>query len=119
MKPGVPVLSGLERRRHTRFKVRLSIQFLRGEAEVAGEIFNISLSGCLLVTPVALKVGERVEVYLPELGRPPEAFKVVRTRPLGPWHAVSVEFEPHLPDDVKLTQLASQEESGEEPEPIF
>ncbi len=112
-------MSGPERRRHTRYKVRLSIEFLRGEAEVAGEIFNISCSGCLLVTPVALQVGERVEVYLPELGRPPEAFRVVRTRPLGSWYAVSVEFQPHLPDDAVLARLASQEETPEDPEQIF
>ncbi|MFL5345539.1 MAG: PilZ domain-containing protein [Hyalangium sp.] len=112
-------MSGPDRRRHTRYKVRISIQFLRGEVEVVGEIFNISRSGCLLVTPVSLRMGERVEVYVRELGRPPEAFRVVRTRSLGAWNAVSVEFEPHLPDDTVLARLASQDEASEDPEQIF
>lgn len=112
-------MSGPDRRRHTRYKVRLSIQFLRGEVEVVGEIFNISRSGCLLVTPVALKVGERVDVYVRELGRPPEAFHVVRSRSLGAWYAVSVEFEPHLPDDTVLARLSSRDEASEDPEQIF
>ena len=114
-------LSGPERRRYPRYRVRLRIQFLRGEAEVAGEIFNISRSGCLLVTPVAMKVGERVEVFVPSLGRPPQAFKVIRTRPVaGSWYAVAADFEPYLPDDAPLLKLMSQEEGPhEDPEQIF
>jgi len=117
----VSSLSGPERRRYTRYRVRLRIQFLRGEAEVAGEIFNISRSGCLLVTPVAMKVGERVEVFVPSLGRPPQAFKVIRTRPVaGSWYAVAADFEPYLPDDAPLLKLMSQEEGPhEDPEQIF
>lgn len=114
-------LSGHERRRHPRYRVRLGIQFLRGEAEVAGEIFNISRSGCLLVTPVAMKVGERVEVYLPALGQGPRAFKVIRTRPLASsWYAVAADFEPYLPDDAPLLKLVSDDEGPQEdPEQIF
>ncbi|HEX8820453.1 MAG TPA: PilZ domain-containing protein [Archangium sp.] len=114
-------LTGHERRRHPRHRVRLGIQFLRGEVEVAGEIFNISRSGCLLVTPVAMKVGERVEVHLPALGRPPRAFKVIRTRPLaGSWYAVAADFEPYLPDDAPLLKLISQEQGPhEDPEQLF
>jgi hypothetical protein len=114
-------LSGHERRRYPRYRVRLAIQFLRGEAEVAGEIFNISRSGCLLVTPVAMKTGERVDIYLPALGRPPQAFKVIRTRPLaGSWYAVAADFDPYLPDDAPLLKLVSDDEGPqEEPEQIF
>ncbi|MCY1076199.1 PilZ domain-containing protein [Archangium lansingense] len=114
-------LSGPERRRYPRYRVRLRIQFLRGEAEVAAEIFNISRSGCLLVTPVAMQVGERVEVFVPALGRPPQAFKVIRTRSVaGSWHAVAADFEPYLPDDAPLLKLRSQDEGPhEDPEQIF
>ncbi len=113
-------LSGPERRRYPRYRVRLNIQFLRGDAEVAGEIFNISRSGCLFVTPVALPVGERVEVYLPSLGRPPQAFRVVRTRPVGSWYAVAADFEPYLTDDAPLLKLVGQDEGPhEDPEHLF
>jgi len=114
------ILSGSERRRYPRYRVRLSIQFLRGDAEVAAEIFNISRSGCLFVTPVALHPDERVEVYLPSLGRPPQAFRVVRTRPVGSWYAVAADFEPHLPDDAPLLKLVNQDEGPQEdPEQLF
>jgi hypothetical protein len=113
-------MSEPERRRHRRFRVRLSVQFLRGEAEVAGEIFNISCSGCLLVTSVALKPGERVDIHMPTLGRPPVAFQVIRTRPVGPWYAVAVAFEPHLPNEALLEELARREPAPDvEPEQLF
>lgn len=114
-------LSGPERRRYPRYRVRLRIHFLRGEAEVAAEIFNISRSGCLLVTPVAMRVGERIQVYLPMLGRPPQAFKVIRTRPVGgSWYAVAADFEPYLPDESILEKLTGQDEGPhEDPEQLF
>ncbi len=113
-------LSGPERRRYPRHRVRLSIQFLRGDVEVAAEIFNISRSGCLFVTPVAMQVGERVEVYLPALGRPPQALRVVRTRPLGAWYAVAADFEPYLPDEASLLRIAGQDEGPQQdPEQLF
>jgi hypothetical protein len=112
-------LSGIERRRFPRYRVRLSIQFSRGEAKVAGEIFNISRSGCLLVTPVVMKVGERMEASLPLPGAPPFVFTVVRTRPLGGWYAVSADFEPHLPDDELLVRLSDEEGPQEDPDQLF
>jgi hypothetical protein len=113
-------MSQPERRRHRRFRVRLSVQFLRGEVEVAGEIFNVSLSGCLLVTPVALKPGERLDIHVPALGRPPVAFQVIRTRPVGPWHAVAVAFEPELPSEAMLEELTRREPAPDvEPEQLF
>lgn len=109
-----------ERRRYRRYRVRLSVQFLRGETEVAGEIFNISRSGCLLVTPVALQPGERADIHLPSLGRPPTSFQVVRTRPVGPWYAVAAHFEPPLPDEARLEELTRREPAPEvEPEQLF
>ncbi|HYO54303.1 PilZ domain-containing protein [Archangium sp.] len=107
-------MSSPERRRYTRYRVRLSIQFLRGEAEVAAEIFNISRSGCLFITPVALQVGERVEVYLPAFDRSPQSFRVVRTRRVGPWFAVAADFEPYLLDEAPLARLADGDEEPEE-----
>jgi hypothetical protein len=113
-------LSSPERRRYTRYHVRLSIQFLRGEVEVAAEIFNISRSGCLFITPLALQVGERVQVYLPALGRPPQSFRVVRTHRVGTWFAVAADFEPHLPEEESLLRLADRnEEPAESPEQLF
>ncbi len=113
-------LSGPERRRYPRYRVRLSIQFLRGDVEVAAEIFNISRSGCLFVTPVAMRAGERVEVFLPSLGRPPQAFRVVRTRPVGSWYAVAADFEPYLLDDAPLLKLVGQDQGPhEDPEQLF
>lgn len=113
-------MSEPERRRYRRFRVRLSVQFLRGEAEVAGEIFNISCSGCLLVTSVALKPGERADIHLPALGRPPVAFHVVRSRPVGPWYAVAVSFEPHLPSEAPLEELQKREPApAVEPDQLF
>ena len=108
------------RRRFRRFRVRLTVRFLRGDADVAGEIFNISRSGCLLVTSVALKPGERLEAHLPGLGRPPAAFRVVRSRPIGPWHAVAADFEPHLPDEARLEELTQRgPPSDVEPDQLF
>lgn len=114
-------MSQHERRRHRRFRVRLSVHFLRGEAEVAGEIFNISRSGCLLVTTVALKPGERVEIHVPSLGRPPQFFDVIRTRPVGPWFAVATAFSPELPDEAQLEELTRREPAPDdvEPEQLF
>ncbi|QRO03001.1 PilZ domain-containing protein [Archangium violaceum] len=113
-------MSGPERRRYPRHRVRLRIQFLRGDAEVAAEIFNISRSGCLFVTPVAMRPGERVEVHLPWLGRSPQTFSVVRTRPVGPWFAVAADFEPYLIDDAPLVELAGQDPGPhEDPEQLF
>ncbi|MDC0713358.1 PilZ domain-containing protein [Stigmatella sp. ncwal1] len=113
-------MTGPERRRHRRFRVRLSVQFLRGEVEVAGEIFNISCSGCLLVTPVALKPGEQVAVHLPSLGSTMMSFRVVRVRPVGPWFAVATAFEPNLPSEAVLEELATREPaSDDEPEHLF
>jgi hypothetical protein len=121
MKPGDESLSGIERRRFPRYRVRLSIQFRRGEAQVAGEIFNISRSGCLLVTPVLMKVGERIEASLPLPGAPPLVFTVVRTRALAGWgwYAVSADFEPHLPDDELLVRLSNEEGPQEDPDQLF
>jgi PilZ domain len=113
-------MSEFERRRHRRHRVRLSVQFLRGEAEVAGEIFNLSRSGCFLVTPVSLKPGERLDIQLPHIRHPRMSFQVVRTRPIGLWHAVAVAFEPHLPDEALLEELArSSPASDGEPEQFF
>ncbi len=50
---------------------------------MAGEIFNVSRSGCLFVTPVLMKVGERIEASLPLPGAPSFVFTVVRTRAMG------------------------------------
>jgi hypothetical protein len=113
------LLSGIERRRFPRYRVRLSIQFRRGEAQVAGEIFNISRSGCLFVTPVIMKVGERIEASLPLPGAPALVFTVVRTRTMGGWNAVSADFEPHLPDDELLVRLSNEEGPQEDPDQIF
>lgn len=113
-------MSQPERRRHRRFRVRLSVHFLRGEAEVAGEIFNISRSGCLLVTSVALKPGERADIHVPVLGRPPQSFEVIRTRPVGPWFAVAAAFTPELPGDAHLEELTRREPAPDvEPEQLF
>ena len=72
--------SGPERRRHPRHRVRMRIKILRGEVEIAGEIFNISRSGCLLVTPVAMRVGDHYTVHLPVLSGSSLSIRVVRTR---------------------------------------
>lgn len=113
-------LSGPERRRYPRHRVRLRIQFVRGEAEVAGEIFNISRSGCLLVTPVAMRAGERVVVHLPSLRESPQAIHVVRTRPVGEWFVVAADFEPYLADDAPLLKLASQDAGPQDdPDQLF
>ena len=112
--------SGPERRRHPRHRVRQRIQFLRGESEVAGEIFNISRSGCLLVTPVAMRVGEQFAVHLPTLGGHTQVIQVVRIRPVGMWYVVAVNFEPQLFDESVLLKLASQDPGPqEEPEQLF
>ncbi|MBM7115340.1 PilZ domain-containing protein [[Archangium] primigenium] len=111
--------SGPERRRHPRHRVRLRIQFLRNDSEVAGEIFNISRSGCLLVTPVKMNEGERFSVYLPTLGHS-QVIQVVRIRPTGMWFVVAVNFEPQLLDESVLLKLASQDTGPqEEPEQLF
>lgn len=113
-------MSESDRRRHRRFRIRLSVQFLRGEAEVAGEIFNLSRSGCFLVTPVDLKPGERLNIQLPRISHPPMSLQVVRTRPIGLWYAVAAAFEPHLPNETLLEELAHSSPSSEgEPEQLF
>ena len=113
---------GSERRRHPRHRLRLRIQFLRGEAEVAAEIFNISRSGCLIVTPVAMRPGERVLVHVPALSQSPQSLQVVRIHAVGkgPWFAVAAHFDPYLEDDAPLLKLASQDSGPQEdPEQLF
>lgn len=113
-------LSSSDRRRHPRHRVRMRIKILRGEVELAGEIFNISRSGCLLVTPVAMRVGDHYTVHLPVLPGSTFSIKVVRTRRVGEWFAVATHFETQLPDEAPILKLASQD-SGvqEDPEQLF
>ncbi|MET0401892.1 MAG: PilZ domain-containing protein [Cystobacter sp.] len=115
-------LSGPERRRHTRHRVRMRIKILRGEVEVAGEIFNISRSGCLLVTPVAMRVGERFTVQLPMISSSAITIQVVRSRKMGEWFAVATHFESHLADETPIIHLVSQDPDPapeEDPEQLF
>jgi hypothetical protein len=98
----------------------MRIKILRGDAEVAGEIFNISRSGCLLITPIAMRVGERFTVHLPMISSSLITIQVVRTRRMGEWFAVATHFEAFLADETPIVHLVSQDAvSDEEPEQLF
>jgi PilZ domain len=105
-----------ERRRYKRYRLRLGVNLHRGEVQVAAEVFNLSVGGCLLVTPVRLTPGETALVDIPALGLPPVRLEVVRSRQMVFWFVAAVRFEPLLPDESVLARLAS-EDQGPLPEP--
>lgn len=107
-----------DRRRHTRYRVRLDVKLLRGDTEVAVEVFNLSVGGCLLVTPMRLEPGAMALLDIPRLGLPPVRLHVVRSRHFQSWYVAAARFEPLLPDESLLARLASeQEQEGPDTEP--
>jgi hypothetical protein len=109
-----------ERRRHRRYRLRSSVMLRRAGAEVAAELFNASLGGCLLVTQVRLTAGERLEVTLPALGGEPRFLHVVRTRSVDHWYVAAASFEPALSSEELLARLSSEEPGvDEEPDSLL
>lgn len=107
-----------EKRQHRRYHLRLSARLLRQEGEVAAEVLNLSRGGCLLITPLRLQPGEPLRLSIPELGQPPFAVHVVRTRQLRAWYVAATRFEELLPDESALARLSHVDEAAlPEPDP--
>lgn len=101
-----------ERRQHRRYHLRLSARLLRQEGEVAAEVLNVSRGGCLLITPFRLQAGEPLSISIPELGQPPLALHVVRTRQVRAWYVAAARFEQLLPDESALARLARVDDAA-------
>ncbi len=64
----IPIVQ--DRRRHQRVKVPLTGRFMRSDKqEFPCRITNISPGGIAVLAPVACETGERIVIYLDELGR--------------------------------------------------
>jgi hypothetical protein len=112
--------SEIERRRHRRYRVRLEVKLRRGEVEVAAEVFNLSVGGCLLVTPVQMAVGETALLEIPKLGLTDVRLRVLRCRQMSFWCLAACQFEQLLADEAPLARLASEEgESDPEPDQVL
>lgn len=98
-----------ERRLHARYPLRLAIRLRRAGEELAAEIVNASVGGCLLLLAVPLEPGEVVEVTIPELRIPKARLRVVRCMPASPGYSVATAFEAPAVTDTALERMSSHE----------
>jgi hypothetical protein len=97
-----------ERRRHQRYPLRLAIKIhCRGE-EMAADIINASVSGCLLQMAIALEAGEVLEVSIPQLNMPRARLIVVRSESTSSGYMVATCFDAQLADEPSLSQLSTE-----------
>ena len=74
----------IEQRKHQRFELRLPFEILRSGAgsKAAGETKNVSSSGVLFTTPLAVEVGEPIE-YCITFPKSPGSRSEVKLRCVG------------------------------------
>lgn len=74
-------MSEQDRRRHTRYPLRMTIKVRRGDEELTADIINASVGGCLLRMPAALEKGVALDVNIPMLNLMQARLYVLRCEP--------------------------------------
>ena len=70
-----------DRRRHTRYPLRMTIKVRRGSEELSADIINASIGGCLLRMPLLLEKGTALDVNIPMLNLAQGRLYVLRCDP--------------------------------------
>lgn len=70
-----------DRRRHTRYPLRMTIKVRRGNEELSADIINASIGGCLLRMQAPLEKGVALDVNIPMLNLAQGRLYVLRCEP--------------------------------------
>jgi hypothetical protein len=100
-----------DRRRHKRFALALLGRFMRGnKQEFPCRLNDISVGGASLMAPVEVEVGERIVVYLDELG----GIEGVVVRIFDGGFAINLRASQHKREKLaaQITWLINKEELG-------
>jgi hypothetical protein len=97
-----------ERRRHRRYPLQLPIRLFRGGEELAAEVINASVSGCMVLVHLPLQEGEVLEAGIPELELPRTRLHVVRCQKTAMGYAVATSFESEMLDEALLSRASDE-----------
>lgn len=98
-----------DRRRHTRYDLRLPIKLHRGNEVLDANILNASQSGCLLQCAKPLEPGGHIETSIPELSLPMTRLHVVRCQSTPAGYTIAAYFESASADEAAIARLADEQ----------